>query len=243
MLLNEVELVHEGSDFLKSKKRIFSVLGICLLLLAGLLMFFNNKGVQTHFINASQEKVLRKANRKQIKNNEKKEGNYNPSDTSLANAQTVLKNRLKAENVQPLGVMTVPQIKMKNPILNGYGPKGEYLALGACTMKLGERMGQGNYSLAGHYMQGNTVFHSLSKIQPGMHVYVTDKQNIYDYQITSNQTVSHLDTSVINETTNPTITLITCVGLNQTPWRTCIKGNLVNTLPANSQNLKKYNLN
>lgn len=228
---------------MKRKKRIIWFIGLCLLLCSATLFVLNNKNFQSQLINSSQEKVLSNANPQNIKQNETKKGNYNPSDTKLANAQTVLKNRMKAEDANPVGIMSIPDIKMKNPILNGYGPKGEYLALGACTMKLDEHMGQGNYSLAGHYMKGNTVFHSLSKTKPGMHVYVTDKQNIYDYQVTSNQTIDRLDTAVINETQQPTITLITCEGLNQTPWRTCIKGNLVNTLPATKDNLKKFNLN
>ena len=203
---------------------------------------YNSKAFQAHLINHSQTKIAQKLTPQAVDQAKHNQGNYNGKLTADANNQTVLKNRLAAAHVQPLGVMSIPAIQMVNPILNGYGNDGAYLALGACTMHPNQVMGQSNYALAGHYMASNTVFHSLSKTQVGMHVYTTDLHHIYDYQVTSVQTIDDTDEQVIAPTTQPTITLITCVGLNETPYRTCVKGKLVQTLPSSATNLKKYHL-
>lgn len=225
------------------KRKISFWIGIILIICSALLLIISNKSFQNHIINASQQRIVKNFNRSTNRSSETKKGNYDSKDTSLANANLVLKNRLESQNVQPIGIMSIPNINMKNPILNGYGPKGAYLALGACTMQSGETPGLGNYALAGHYMKSNTVFHSLSNAKVGMHIFITDRQKIYDYQITSNEVINHMDVSVLNQTNQPTITLITCVGLNETPLRTCVKGKLVNTLPATKQLLKKDKLN
>lgn len=119
--------------------------------------------------------------------------------------------------------MSIPAVKMVNPIINGYGETGDYLALGACTMKSNQIMGQSNYALAGHYMDSDTVFHSLNKVTKGMNVYLTDLKQIYVYQVNNVTTIDKYDVNVINDVPNQQlVTLLTCVGMQQTPYRTLV---------------------
>lgn len=204
-------------------------------------LVLNNKKIQGMIINHSQNKIENNLSLKQISKAKQEPANYQPQNTTDADTKTVIDNAIKAKHIQPLGKMSIPAINMKNLILNGYGNDGAYMALGACTMK-DETMGQGNYALAGHYMASNTIFHSLSKTPINAKVYITNLKKIYEYQVTSNQTINKLDTSVLDDTPQPTITLITCVGLNITPYRTCVKGKLISVKPATQANLKKVAL-
>lgn len=205
-------------------------------------LIFNSKFVQGKLIQHSQARITHQLTAQDIQQAQHQKANYQANDTTTANTSTVLKNTLQANHIKPLGKMSIPAIKMHNVILNGYGDKGAYMAIGACTMHPQEQMGQGNYALAGHYMKSNTVFHSLSRTPLNAKIYLTDLKKIYVYQVDSNRTIDKDDVSVLNQTTTPTITLITCVGLNVTPNRTCVKGHLIQTLPATSANLKQAQL-
>ena len=224
------------------KKRIYTILGIILLFFGLGSFIYNSKFTQNSFVNHSQSTIMKKTNKNDMSKANKKKGNFNPNDTSIASQSTVIKNAIKAKHVFPIGIMSIPDIKITNPILKGYGNDGSYLALGACTAKANDIMGQGNYALVGHYMNSNTVFHSLNKAKPGMKIYITDKKNIYTYQVTSNQTIDHMDVNVLNDTQIPSITLITCKGLNETPLRTCVKGKLIAIHPSTNKLLKQYQL-
>ena len=227
---------------MKHRKFWWWLIMIILITIMIIVPIYNSKGFQSYIINHSQTKIAKKITQKNIENANHSDGNYNGKLTQDANNKILMKNQLKANHVQPLGIMSIPAIKMVNPILNGYGDDGSYLALGACTMKPNQIMGQGNYALAGHYMKSNTIFHSLSKTQIGMNVYLTNLHHIYDYKVTNVQTIDDNDIQVINSTAQPTVTLITCVGLNATPYRTCVKGKLIKIIPSSVKNLKKFDL-
>lgn len=206
-------------------------------------MIFNSNYVQSRVISHNQEKVAKRISPKTIKQNQKNSGNFNASATKEATGGTVLKNQINSGHIPAIGLMSVPKYHIYNPILNGYGDSnGSYLALGACTMFANEKMGQGNYALAGHHMKSNTIFHSLGKVKNGDKVYTTDMNKIYVYQVYSNKIVNRTEMQVFYPPKDgkPMITMITCTSLAETPYRDCVQGTLVNTLPANQSNLKKY---
>lgn len=220
---------------------LFSIL---LIIFGGLGIWLNNSNTQASMINKTQQHIMKQITPQSINQAKNKNSNFKADTTKEAKTSTVIYNRLHNKNANAIGIMSIPEIKMTNPIFNGYGDNGNYLALGACTMKPNQVMGQGNYALAGHYMQGNTVFHSLSKAQKGMYVYITNLKHIYQYQIDNVTTINKYDVGVINNITNQkTITLITCIQLNETPYRTLVQGHLTKVMSANQQNLNQYNLN
>lgn len=223
-------------------KKIGILIG-CLLIIGGLTYtFVNSQFFQGELIRYSQKQNTSHVSQKTINQNKQKQANFSGKATTEADAQTVFDNTTK-KDVPVIGMMSIPAVKMVNPIINGYGETGDYLALGACTMKPNQIMGQGNYALAGHYMDSDTVFHSLNKVTKGMNVYLTDLKQIYVYQVNNVTTIDKYDVNVINDVPNQQlVTLLTCVGMQQTPYRTLVQGKLVKTIKANNANLKKYNL-
>ena len=205
-------------------------------------MLLNSNWLQGELIKYSQSQNTTHVSKQTITKNQHRPANYSGSTTLEADRQTVFDNT-KIKDLPVLGMMSIPAVKMYNPIITGYGTNGAYLAVGACTMKPDQVMGQGNYALAGHYMDSDTIFHNLNKVTKGIHVYLTDLQHIYVYQVNTINTITKYDVNVINNIPNQQlVTLITCVQLNETPYRTVVQGNLVKTLPANRQNLTNYAL-
>lgn len=140
----------------------------------------------------------------------------------------LLNVRNRFHDLPTIGMITIPDIHLELPIL--YGLENENLAVGAGTMRASQQMGRGNYALAGHYTQSPTaLFGPLHKIKTGTIIYVTDLTNTYHYRTTSLETVPPTRVDVLDETTEATITLITCTF--DATERLIVKGELVKTTP------------
>ena len=102
-------------------------------------------------------------------------------------------------------------------------------------MKENQVMGQGNYTLASHHVFGiagasDTLFSPLYKAQPGMKIYVTDKQTIYVYVIRTVESLEPERVDVIDDYPGKTeITLVTCEDAAAT-MRTVVGGELESSM-------------
>ncbi len=102
-------------------------------------------------------------------------------------------------------------------------------------MKEDQQMGQGNYALASHHVFGITgasdmLFSPLDRAKIGMKIYITDKDKIYTYTISSIESVAPERVDVINDTEGVAeITLVTCEDAAATS-RTIVKGTLESTI-------------
>ena len=118
---------------------------------------------------------------------------------------------------------------MNLPIFKGLDNVGLYY--GAGTMKETQQMGKGNYALASHHVFGitgasNMLFSPLDRAKAGMKIYLTDKEKIYTYSITSVENVSPDRVDVINDREGVNeVTLVTCEDAAATS-RTIVKGTL-----------------
>lgn len=110
-----------------------------------------------------------------------------------------------------VGQIAIPDLNMKLPIYKGVS--NYVLATGAGTMKENQKMGEGNYALASHNYFGDKsiLFSPLVDAKPGMMIYTTDLDSIYEYEITSVELIEPTRVSVIYDHKDTTeITLITC---------------------------------
>lgn len=128
---------------------------------------------------------------------------------------------------------------MNLPIFKG--TTNENLLAGATTMKEGDKMGEGNFSLAGHYNKDKSIlFGSLMDVKVGDIIRVTDKVNIYEYEV--------YDTVIINDTAlymidddravnrgNNIISLMTCYYSSKTGKRYFVLGDFVKKVPYKKQ--------
>ena len=95
-------------------------------------------------------------------------------------------------------------------------------------MRPDQKMGEGNYPLAGHHMKRESLlFGPLINIEKGDTVKITDFKKDYIYAVTSKQFISEMDTDVIQETKEKEITLITCDKAVRTEGRLAVKGKLI----------------
>ncbi|WP_459129916.1 class A sortase [Guggenheimella bovis] len=165
------------------KKKILTVLGV-LFLTAGiilLVLYFNIENVLTYTTRPEQlEKitatVMEENNKKEVVQDFKSIDN-----TAVVNTMVALP-KLNMDYV--IGQMYVPELNLNLPINKGVTEAN--LLTGAATMKLDQKMGEGNYTLAGHYMRKkDLIFHRIRTVPLGTHVYITDKKNIYHYIIVS----------------------------------------------------------
>ena len=137
-----------------------------------------------------------------------------------------IKASLDRESKAVIGRITISSVNIKLPILKG--TTNQNLLYGATTMRPDQKMGEGNYPLAGHHMKReNLLFGPLIHIKKGDTVKITDFKKDYIYTVTSKQFISETDTDVIQETKEKEITLMTCDKAVRTEGRLAVKGKLI----------------
>ncbi len=170
-----------------------------------------------------------KVSKKTIEKNKEAKTSFDFQEVKSLSTEAVINAQWQAQKLPVIGGIAIPELKMNLPIFKGLDNVGLYY--GAGTMKEDQVMGQGNYSLASHHVFGLTganamLFSPLDNAKAGMKIYVTDKEKIYTYVITSLETVSpdRIDVIADHEGVNE-ITLVTCDDLAATN-RIIVKGTL-----------------
>lgn len=210
---------------MKNFKRLFLSI---LLLLTGLTLLFLQP-IKDYIISTQQQQFsLKHINREQIIANQQRQVTYHFDDVKPIDPFTVLKNTLNPLDLPVIGGIAIPSLEINLPIYYGITEEGMYL--GASTLSPTQKMGESNYPLASHHsINPKMLFAPLLHIQKGASIYLTDLETIYEYQVNQLETVDPHRLDVLNPTTTPTITLITC---DQTlENRYIVKGQLVNTIP------------
>lgn len=202
----------------KDKKgRIGTIIAIIALIVIGIAIYCvaNFNHVQGNVANYVASKNISN----QRKNKQKKKPSFNMkavkpvSPSSLANAY---QHRRDYRSVGQIA------IRNENILLNIYRGVGNLeLNLGAGTMNRDQKMGEGNYALAGHNMDdGRTFFSPLytAKVRGyltnGTTIFLTDYKKVYYYKITSSRFIGsyNLNLSWNNKKfkKKPVISLFTC---------------------------------
>lgn len=143
------------------------------------------------------------------------------------------------DNKSMIGQLIIPDLGVNLPILKGV--TNANLLVGATTMVPEQKMGEGNYPLAGHKMkQKDLLFGSLMDIEIGSTVYITDKNTLYEYEIYTTIVVPDtamemLENSKSEERGKPIISLMTCYYSSNTGKRFFALGELIDKYPLGNQ--------
>jgi LPXTG-site transpeptidase (sortase) family protein len=105
-----------------------------------------------------------------------------------------------------VGRIEIPRIGLKTMILEGVSQRTLALAVGHIpgTALPGKA---GNVGIAGHR---DTFFRSLAGIHPDDDIVLTTLDGSYGYRVKSCEVVGPRDTRVLEDSTKPTLTLVTC---------------------------------
>lgn len=113
-----------------------------------------------------------------------------PSQTFLA-AKEIDDNLL-------LGQLLIPSIDLNLAVYNGV--TNSILHAGVGTMRPNLEMGQGNFPIAGHYASNkNALFGDLISVAIGDLVYLTDNDQLYEYQVYETKIVEPTEIEWIQE--------------------------------------------
>lgn len=145
-----------------------------------------------------------------IEKNAQKDTSFDFEEVQTLSIVDVLKAQSELKHMPVIGGIAIPSVEMQLPIIKGV--QNSALAVGAGTMKENQQLGVGNYALAGHYFDGKDIlFGSLYKVNIGDSIYLTDLQQIYEYQISTINVIEATDVYIIEDIPDKSIlTLITC---------------------------------
>ncbi|MCT3565815.1 class A sortase [Levilactobacillus brevis] len=183
---------------------LWTVLFIFLLAISLALIF--NEQIKNWLISSYQPRISRKS----VQSNQKKKASYDFSKVKSLDFSTVANARWNTADIHVVGEILMPQSKVHLPIAKGIS--NEVLALTAGTMRPDQKMGEGNYPLAGHHMTSQTILFSplYWKTRVGQKIYLTDAKRVYEYQVSVRKFIPATDVQVIAQTKQKLVTLITC---------------------------------
>lgn len=164
-----------------------------------------------HLLLRNNEITLSK---KQIDKNKQKseKTDFDWSKSRSLSTTDIIKAKITTPNY--IGLISIPNLKIMLPI--SPGTSNNSLSMGAGTLYADQKMGEGNYALASHFVQGeNNKKLLFSPIyyhgSVGQKIYVTDLNYVYEYETTVVKVIKATDVSVTyNVPGKKLITLLTC---------------------------------
>ena len=219
----------------KKIKIIIINLFIILTIIIGLSLIFKRPIRNTIIAGTINKHQIGNITKKQIEKNKKQNVSFDFKRVESVSDSPVYQSILngsssKKQNDLPvIAGIAIPELNLNLPIYKGVS--NENLYYGAGTMKENQQMGKGNYALASHNIFGLTgrstmLFSPLEHAKKGMNVYLTDKENVYTYEITNISIVEPTATYVIDDNPEKSeVTLVTCTDIYATN-RIVVKGEL-----------------
>lgn len=221
-------------------KRIFGILVVILLALVGTVLIFYGP-LETQVIHHLSQTTYHAMTTTSIRQAQKQTATYNFKSVKAVSVATVSHAATRGTTSGGIGQLAIPSIKMKLPIFKGLS--NDHLSRGAGTMKPKQKMGRGNYALAGHYMTDQGVlFSPLKQLKVGAMIYITNLHNVYRYQVTTIKTIHDTEVGVIaDQPQQKLITLITCASATEGETnRIWVQGRLTAVTSANKQTLTYF---
>ncbi|OOM75102.1 sortase family protein [Clostridium puniceum] len=163
-----------------------------------------------------------------ILNMQKEDSEFNKSEgTNNVYQNEAVKDEPKDSKLEnTIGVLSIPKIDLKVAI--GQGVDNEILKYSVGHFQETALPGEkGNFCLIGHrsYNYGQ-FFNRLDQISSGDEIIVNANNKEYKYKVTNIKVVEPEEVSVLNQTDDSEITLITCTPIRIATHRLIVKGAL-----------------
>lgn len=164
---------------------------------------------------------------KQLKANEQKKASYHFEAVETPSLLDVMRYGNQVKKSAVIGQLEIEHLQVILPILKGVNSSN--LLAGAATMREDQQMGKGNYPLVGHHMRDEgLLFGPLLKLKKQDKIKITNKEQVFTYEVTDINTIDESQIDVIQETADARLTLITCDLPTATKNRFMITAKLVN---------------
>jgi len=227
----------------KKQKRNWTIPAISIAMIIIGVLFMCNKPIRNkviaHKVNQHQ---ITKVPKETLQQNQDAPATFDARDVEPISTDNIIASQISQPSKQSfltVAGIAIPDLRMNLPIYKGMDSTS--LMYGAGTMKENQVLGQGNYALASHHVFGSNgaglLFSPLVNAQAGMKVYVTDTDKIYIYEITKKFEVEPTQGDVIDDTDDPTLTLVTCTDFHAQK-RTIVQAKLVDEEPYVTSNFK-----
>ncbi|MTV82948.1 class A sortase [Secundilactobacillus folii] len=196
--------------------------GFTILILISLGLIFNQQ-IKNYMVSSYQPKITAKS----ADANNRKKADFNFKNAKALNFTTVAKARMNSQKILTIGQILVPSSSVHLPIAKGVS--NQTLALAAGTMRADQKMGHGNYPLAGHHMVRKDILFSplYFKTRVGDKIYLTNMKKVFTYKVYRREFIAATRVDVVNQTRANIVTLVTCDATGAR--RLMIRGKLTNT--------------
>ena len=211
-------------------KKLGKIFLTIIVLLTALVLIFNEP-IKVKLVQQVSQNRLEHLSKDQIRQNNLRDASFDFSKVKPITVKQAAKAAVK-NNAAAIGKIAIPSVSLKLPIVKGVDDTA--LATGGGTLKPDEKMGEGNYALAGHYMTDKgALFSPIARVQIGDLIYITNLKNVYTYKVELKQVISPRATWTMKM-----ITLITCADGGANRW--LVQGKLVNARVANRETLAVF---
>ena len=222
-----------------NKRKSLTILSIFLILTGILILFLpqiSSKIIEKRSKENAQQAENISAEKLQDNLNTEAEFDFD-SILEISPSQTFSSSNAISEDLI-LGRLLVPSIDLNLTLYNGV--TNEILHAGLGTMRPGLKMGEGNFPIAGHYSRNkDALFGNLTAVDIGDSIYLTDNDQVYEYQVYDTKVVKPtelewIDDQVAEEYGDSVISLMNCyyVDGKYTDNRFFVFGELVDSYPA-----------
>lgn len=172
----------------------------------------------------------------EISENDKKK--VDEADFNFDNVEYISPSKafIDIDKVNPeliLGQIVIPSIDLNLTVFKGVSDISLWAGVG--TMKPYQKMGEGNYAIAGHNSVNGALFSRLTEIKNGDIIKLTDKSTIYEYRVYNTRVALPTDIYMIDDIESmnlgkPILSLMNCHYENgkETGNRYFVVGELVN---------------
>ncbi|TQR23333.1 class A sortase [Bacillus safensis] len=175
---------------------------------------------------------------KQLKVNEQKKASFHFEAVETPSLLDVMKYGNQVKKSAVIGQIEIERLQVTLPILKGVNSSN--LLAGAATMREDQQMGKGNYPLVGHHMRDeDLLFGPLLKLKKQDKIKITNKEQVFTYEVTDINTIDESQIDVIQETTDARLTLITCDLPTATTHRFMVTAKLVKQSKVMNEEFKQ----
>ena len=215
----------------KTRRYLINILLVTMTII-GIILILNDQ-IKDYFIKRNSRKYsVENLEINDIKQKKEMPASFDFDNVKEIDSKSVFMEQYKNKELPAIGGIAIPSVGINLPIFKGLS--NEALIYGAGTMSKDQVMGKGNYALASHHTKNpELLFTPLEKVKVGEKIYLTDLENIYVYDVTSNQKVSPDSVYLLDEISGKNIvTLVTC-GESEGITRIVVQGDLVSITPLN----------